>query len=65
MRFKEDPLSPLVYSKTLLKPFKSYDLKGFLLVLITKINIISQLKGVLLGAHVYFAKVGAPTPANP
>jgi len=46
------PLSPLVFSKTQLKPSKSYDLEGFLFVLLSKINRITQLKGVLLGAHV-------------
>jgi hypothetical protein len=47
-----NPLSPLVFSKTQLKPSKSYDLEGFLFVLLSKINRITQLKGVLLGAHV-------------
>ena len=62
---RQIPLSPLVFSKTQLKPSKSYDLEGFLFVLISKINRITQLKGVLLGAHVKSIKTSAPTLANP
>lgn len=44
-----EPLSPLVNSQNLTKPFKSYDLKGFLFFNLSKIFIITHFKGVQFG----------------
>ena len=43
------PLSPLVNSQNLTKPFKSYDLEGFLISDLSKLFKVSHFKGVLFG----------------
>ena len=45
----KDPLSPLVNSQNLTKPFKSYDLEGFLFFNLSKIFKITHFKGVQFG----------------
>jgi hypothetical protein len=46
----KEPLSPLVISKNLPKPFKSYDLEGFLIYSLSKLFIVSHSKGAQFGA---------------
>jgi len=62
---RQIPLSPLVISKNLTKPFKSYDLEGFLIYTLTKLFSFSHFKGVQFGALQNFLKIGTHTRVNP